>query len=68
MNYRFALSLVVGFLISMITASITAERTYNPHVTWGPNKEIKYNNTFIIISFIGGIGIGYLLTEPKKRK
>ena len=81
MNNRLALALIIGFLVSMITALMTAEVRYYDlglgkkeikereyELSRYGKKETEYSSTFILVSLIGGVGIGYLLIGPEKKK
>lgn len=79
MNRKIAIALVVGFIFSIATAFITSETRYyylgndaKREITkikyidtreYFSAKEKNYNSIFIIVGFIGGFGVGYLVVD-----
>lgn len=83
MNKKVAISLIYGCIFAIIAALFTSTTHYyynngNTHEISKPDyysgdydnpwKEVKYNDAFILIGLIGGIGVGYLVADLFKKK
>lgn len=72
MNKKIAISLVLGCIFAILTARFTRTTHYyyryheiSKAEYYGGDEErtaIKYNDAFILIGLIGGIGVGYLIS------
>lgn len=73
MNRSIAISLIVGSVFAIITGVLTKQTKYYK-LYEGTKKEVlqserhnnqqtSYNSTLILVSLIGGIGVGYLCSD-----
>ena len=73
MNRSIAIGLIVGCIFAVIIANLTKQSKYYD-LYEGEKKEVlqnegynyqqtKYNTTLILVSLIGGIGVGYLFSD-----
>ncbi|MCW4451595.1 hypothetical protein OK344_05175 [Kaistella sp. BT6-1-3] len=73
MNRSIAISLIVGSIFAIITGVLTKQTKYYD-ISDGTKKEVlqseypnnqqtSYNSTLILVSLIGGIGVGYLCSD-----
>ena len=74
MNRSIAISLIVGSIFAIITGILTKQSKYYVLDDEGKKREVlqseyhnnqqtRYNSTLILVSLIGGIGVGYLCSD-----
>lgn len=79
MNRSIAISLIVGSIFAIITGVLTKQSKYYELDEEGKKKEVlqseyhnvqqtNYHSTLILVSLIGGIGVGYLCSDLVEKR